>query len=1463
MDDCKYYPIFEDNQVLTAGHLNRLSSYLNGQDRNTRRSLLGIGIACGLEISRDELDKPTLHISKGLGITSAGYLVHVSESVMTAYRPYIDPVGYEAFQQAGDQITLWELLPASQDLAADDKIKALDRAVLKGMAVMLYLECLDVDIGVCTGSNCDEKGRRFELCVKLLLIKQTDLEWMLQQGASNKLLKQQIQCRFQLPHIRVGRKLDLYGYGNAIDFNDISGAYRALIERFGVSLIEALGLAEQCHHLLVHDEHHEISLHADSLQEKIKSMIDHHRFSIQYCYDFLKDLELAYEEYRETLFKLSVQCCPDSRLFPKHLMLGSLSGHEDCKAVPYRQSFLYAPILNDQKQVFEKIRHLYLRMQLMIQYVEMPALSEDRKSKRSEIQTEIRITPGRSRSERLGQREIAYYYSHQGFQALSKSWNYDLYRSCSSETVLSYYQYDNRSVAEFVQKPLEYNLDHYDFFRIEGHIGKRLPTAMRAVEKQIQQLNLPFKILALKLGELSKYDDYDCRFEDIQLAYSQLRSELTCLMRQEIVFFANLKTIEPAPVFTPKPGVTGIEGIISNESGRVIANARIVVSHRQNRWGGRLNKRARHTPWADQSDAKGNYKIIHMTPGNYNMSVQADGYTTQNISFVVNKDHVLNKAVQLSKAISDRPLLSYPIMTLAAPFKESVVKTGTVGRVLAAEKSSMETSRAVLRNPVTASLGAKDMPMKRVVPQAIIGQSPTAEVAYVARGKFMGESLTATPLRYSVGDVYQSYNESGRRDELFSFATQFMADVSKELMEKNYFFHIRYPMQIIEAIEDLVESLPEHMETFQADSFHLIYNHLQELANHYLEQVELIDRKAGAAKQSYDQDLVEHLKGLLTHCSIAKFKALIAAFKQRIEEIKALTSFHPYLKKHPGLEHLAGVCTGGTFLFVYDDSGVVVADFALPYICCSDCPPVSICFVEPKKTVLFSLPQERFCRDDKASFKFSISPLGGKLEGNGTYQDGVNGDWYFKPSHADVKKGNNELRYLIDGEVHSLHVMVDELEIIIHHDVIAVDKQAKKAIVKFSSEPIDADSYRWDFGDGQTSKGAKLEHEFDLSGKQQFTVSLSVVKGACNDGVEKILTFPMCSAAFKMDRDASARGDKTVRVRFSAEMLDAEQYEWNFDDGGGKVAGKSIMQHIFKRSDVEQQFRVRLNVSKGSCRDRTKQIVVVPPFKQPEPAPIEPSPPSRTLSDPAPTVRVPTIAPVVDPALIARAPTPVDPAPIVRAPRVADPILIEPSPMRRPAGSTLATPVPARSQPDPWQDGFVSKEINGYVAGLEKMQADRQFRKVFRGGDIFARSSNYIVSIAEVVGIPNEAELYAAGKVNDDLAINFENLLQGSHQQVISLRANATRQKAFAYQLTLILTAALLTLSSLQRQDLKANDPLLSTCFMLIELLSDLKAKGIGINPAASLASDIQVAKKVSVHKPELSNILKQLSALL
>ncbi|KPH15026.1 hypothetical protein [Chryseobacterium sp. ERMR1:04] len=134
------------------------------------------------------------------------------------------------------------------------------------------------------------------------------------------------------------------------------------------------------------------------------------------------------------------------------------------------------------------------------------------------------------------------------------------------------------------------------------------------------------------------------------------------------------------------------------------------------------------------------------------------------------------------------------------------------------------------------------------------------------------------------------------------------------------------------------------------------------------------------------------------------------------EELKANKDmskayFNEYVEKHPGLEHKRGVERGGTFVMVYDNNGVgtsVVADFSLPYICCT-----------PKIEAALSLPSTVICAESNR-IPFTVIPVGGVVKAVADSElNGVeifNGKYFFNPKLVDVSLHGKAIAFTVNGK---------------------------------------------------------------------------------------------------------------------------------------------------------------------------------------------------------------------------------------------------------------------------------------------------------------------------------------------------------------------------------------------------------------------------------------------------------------
>ena len=261
-------------------------------------------------------------------------------------------------------------------------------------------------------------------------------------------------------------------------------------------------------------------------------------YGVQYIYDFIKDLTLAYNEFREEAFDLAAVCCPDMTRFPKHLMLGELcSSNADCEHSKYRNYFVASPALNNQQQKLEKVKFLHKRLVLMIE-----SFSTERIRMNDEV--EFKVTPSNEKKGFLSQRTIPFYYhskQESGFpnlNTLESNWSYEIYRKCISSEFpqqLSYDNHDFKNKSEHpITTPLGFDLDQFNFFRIEGIQGKPVKEVLGGLKKLSREANLSFDIKPVYLGDLLENEMNDsCAFADLQPSYGIWRNKA-------LLFFNNL-----------------------------------------------------------------------------------------------------------------------------------------------------------------------------------------------------------------------------------------------------------------------------------------------------------------------------------------------------------------------------------------------------------------------------------------------------------------------------------------------------------------------------------------------------------------------------------------------------------------------------------------------------------------------------------------------------------------------------------------------------------------------------------------------------------------------------------------------------------------------------------------------------------------------------------------------------------
>lgn len=570
------YPIFEANQILSSSHLNQVFNYLDEQERLTRANLIGIGIVCGLEIWFDEKAK-VIHLSKGCGVTSEGYLVVQPEDnlELVSYREFklLGEPNYLPFikenpankQKASEQYPLWELFPAGEP-----ETTLLETPVnfLANKAVLLFVELHEEGLRDCCPNNCDDKGSAVAVTIRKLLITKEHLKVIIKQaqsletGLSPFELADAVTAKLGLPDIRLPR-YNVPGSSPATT-HEVLAAFQNVFKtrKFAAQTVKALAATYKAFKPLVQDmysqnpfdDFNQKFVFLDNLPETKQQVL-----FLQYYYDFFDDLLGAYDEFRWKAIDLVCACCPHEELFPRHLMLGVLFPEKVSNSGIYRQQFLSSPAVKECEDCVTELKQLFHRLvKITVNFTNTPPLPES--SAEAETDDQIRITPSKFGNVLLSDKAIPYYYRQDGIPPLYRIWNVEKTRRNRANQNLSYRsdEYKNPVAPEFVTDSLNYDLEPYNFLRIEGHLGKDYQSVLTTLLAIKESKRLPIEIIALRTGNFSQtatvdLSEEECYFPDLEALYDTMREELLSSLCEGIMYFYGIPTTTESAVADTVP----------------------------------------------------------------------------------------------------------------------------------------------------------------------------------------------------------------------------------------------------------------------------------------------------------------------------------------------------------------------------------------------------------------------------------------------------------------------------------------------------------------------------------------------------------------------------------------------------------------------------------------------------------------------------------------------------------------------------------------------------------------------------------------------------------------------------------------------------------------------------------------------------------------------------------------------
>lgn len=529
--------VFKPNQVLSAPQLNDWVSFLMGQEQATRARLLGVGVATGL-LPTVAPEGNFITVSAGCGVTTEGLLLRLeAPGSYAAYRPIKaeDLARYAPF--AGLEIL--ELLPEGSTATGAQPLTKLE---LSQYAVALYQRTEVATTDRCQTTGCDEGGNRYDVSLQMVLVPYPEANS--ERPLVDPGLIAAATAYFTLPPLAMRRPL-LTGDQYATRQQSLQALLKKAADDLGAALDNAITKLNG-----VTGFGPTVSSYVQRVKTRLLTTVAQTTdANQQYVYGWLKDLYDAYGEFQQAASRPSwlSRALPAPDEFPRHLVLGECAPEAGLLAPAYRHAWQPAPPVGPAPTAAQ-VQWLFQRICTLIIEFAAPALASSTETKNPSItgflqppskpeklllseggddQTtpdslirymsvnlplsalgafasdmatlpSLQLTPDRGRAAGFDRRSIPFYYG----AGVRASWSYAQSSIAQAQHMLTYPPNAVSGALAFVANPLSYQLESYDFYRIEGLLDAPASVLLSQLATLRDSQNLAFDIVAVSADPL-------------------------------------------------------------------------------------------------------------------------------------------------------------------------------------------------------------------------------------------------------------------------------------------------------------------------------------------------------------------------------------------------------------------------------------------------------------------------------------------------------------------------------------------------------------------------------------------------------------------------------------------------------------------------------------------------------------------------------------------------------------------------------------------------------------------------------------------------------------------------------------------------------------------------------------------------------------------------------------------------
>jgi hypothetical protein len=1050
------YHTFVDNQVLTKDQLNGFISYFEDQDRLTRVFLHGVGIVCGFKLIFDKAG-PSLTITQGVGVTTDGDLISLQSNVPLSRNKSIvlDDIKYTHVRKFEDKFADYKFFKRTQIISGrvslapmtlwellpseeENSIPLAKLAAADKMVVVLYLESYPKPADLCTAIDCDSQGIEQVARLRILLVSKDDAATIAQNDSIYSKYNV-VEEYLGLPDLSVSRVV--LNQLNTSGYDSLKRAYHTAINSHDLLNLLESGITKL---LTGFEPLLKLNLHKRTvtlLKLQYRRIVGFSFSSVpsdfQYRYDFVKDLVDTYQEVRALLLFLAAECFPDIGAFPKHLMLGSID-EIGSDDLKYRHRFYKSPAISCGHDKFEQCRNLLFRMMQMINsYSAKPGV--------------VKITPSQ-KLPALSNRAIPFYYTVD--QTLLKNWDFQKTIKYAAGTNLSYHR-GNLAQLQQIQEPLNFNTDRFDFYRIEGHQGKNWKTALDEIVSLKQKFGLAFDVKALSVNinrESLNLDEYECEFEDLNVLLKAWTAEQECILAEVSSLFSGFSLKEPG--INIKTPVAVADIIRDRDVTLSLANNLKVDSLFVKANDFQIKEAALVQPVISKSST-----IIQ---DNLTISEDALGAVMVN-ALKSSEGKSVNDIIANAKELLS-PVLVGEVWQSQPDLRKLVIDDSV--EILAWSNELLQRMPNILRDFTDVKVETYNLTLKQLCARVqrmktSYQTSRLTENVKAIMALLINQLATVCCSGKKLEVLFAEINK--RKEsiivglQLSKFAEQHPGLEHKAGVEPGGTFVLVYLNRV--KISDAVGNLSS-------------LNRISTLLN----QPVATSAKVSSLRIGELEDL------------------LIVAKKDKIPEVELLSIEKLILDERINL-------AGRVVATIDVPNNTVVADFSLPYMCCSGCAPVNFIIQKPPVRLLFD--RDMVCLDSETEpVKYEVSPADGEIKADFDIP-GMTigfGQIAFDPALFPDEMFGRIIRFMVNQQVTEAKLTV--------HKAINVDfsiLESPGATNLFSFVPsgdIEGASFHWDFGDGSepsTQQNPVHRYKVPVNDENKVSVTLTVtaLNGTC------------------------------------------------------------------------------------------------------------------------------------------------------------------------------------------------------------------------------------------------------------------------------------------------------------------------------------------------------------------------------